>query len=77
MTAEIETARLRLQAVLSELEQACSRSEDFSVQALHEMHALAHLLQESGFKVETVRQGSKLVVEVEALEAVTEYEWSA
>ena len=77
MTPEIESARARLQAILSELEQACSRGETFSVQSLHEMHALTRFLQESGYGVETVRQGSKLVVEVEALETVTDYEWSA
>jgi hypothetical protein len=77
MTPEIESARLQLQAILSGLEQACSRGETFGIQSLHEMHAITRFLQESGYRVETVRQGSELVVKVEALEAVSKYEWSA
>jgi hypothetical protein len=68
---------VRLQAILSELEQAYSRGEAFSVQSLHEMNALTRFLQESGFAVETVREGSKLVVEVEPIATAAEYEWCA
>ena len=77
MTPEIESARIRLQATLSELEQACSRGEDVSIQLLHEMHAITRFLHESGFIIQTVRKDSKLIVEVEPLADVREYEWTA
>lgn len=68
---------MRLQGILSELEQACSNGDRFDVQLLRDMHSLTRLLHESGFSVETVREGSKLVVEVKPLAAVEEYEWAA
>ena len=77
MAPEIESARMRLQAILSEFEQAFSRGENVSIQLLREMHAITRFLHESGFIIETVRQGSKLIVEVEPLVAVEEYEWTA
>lgn len=77
MTPEIESARMRLQGILSELEQACSNGDRFDVQLLRDMHSLMRFLRESGFSVETVRQGSKLVIEVEPFAAVKEYEWAA
>jgi hypothetical protein len=76
-TPEIESARIRLQAILSELEQACSGGENTSIQLLHEMHAITRFLHECGYVIKTVRQGSKLIVEVDPLAAVKEYEWTA
>ena len=47
------------------------------MQLLHEMHAITRFLHENGFIIETVRQGSKLTIEVKPLGAVEEYEWTA
>ncbi len=77
MINEIESARERLQAILSDLERACSDGETFSNELLHEMHSLTQFLHDSGFNVATVRQGSKLIVEVEPFAAATEYDWAA
>jgi hypothetical protein len=77
MTPQIESARNRLQDILSELEQACSSGDNFSAQSLHEMHSLVRFLQENGFSVETIRQGTKLVVEVGPIVEEKEYEWAA
>jgi hypothetical protein len=77
MTPEIESVRMRLQSILSEVEQASSRGENVSIQLLHEMHATTRFLHESGFVIETVQKGSKLIVEVEPLLPVNEYEWTA
>ena len=77
MTPQIESARTRLQEILSELEQACSSGDSFSAQSLHEMHSLVRFLHESGFSVETLRQGTKLVVEIGPIVEEKEYEWAA
>lgn len=65
MTSEIECARDRLQAILSQLEQECSEDEDLSPEGLHDMHSLTHFLHENGFNVATVWREGKLVVEIE------------
>lgn len=75
MTSEIECARERLQALLSEMEGACSGAETFRIELFQEMHSLARFLHQNGFNVATSRQGSKLVVEIEPF--ATEYELAA
>jgi hypothetical protein len=77
MTSEIECARERLQAILSEMEEACSGAGSFTITLIQEMHFLTRLLHESGFNVATIRQGSKLVVEIEPFATVAEYDWAA
>ncbi len=77
MANKFESARERLQAILSELEQACSNDETLSLELLHEMHSLMRFLHKAGFNVATVRHDKKLVVEIEPFTAATEYDWAA
>ncbi len=76
MANEIECAREWLQAILSELEQACSDDESLSLELLHEMHSLTRFLHEAGFNVATVWH-EKLVVEIEPGAVATGYDWAA
>jgi hypothetical protein len=76
MTSEIESACERLQAILSELEYAYADGESFGLELLREMHSLTQFVHENGFNVATVRQDSKVLVEIEPF-AVREYDWAA
>ena len=77
MTSEIESARIQLQEILGELEQAHSRGDTFSAQSLREVHSLAKFLKERGYSVETTRNGRDLIVELEPVGGEEEYEWTA
>ena len=64
MRPEIESVRQRLEMILDELEQCCSKEETFSPQLVEEAHALVRLLHEEGFNTATIRQNNKLTVEI-------------
>lgn len=56
MRPEIESARLRLQTILCQLEQCCADEETFSPQLVQEAHALVRLLHHEGYDMATIRQ---------------------
>ena len=69
MRLEVESARLRLQTILRELDQCCADGETFSPQLVSEAHALVRLLHEEGYKMGTVRQRNGVVIEIEPMRA--------
>jgi hypothetical protein len=67
MCPEIESARLRLETILCELEQCCADEETFSPQLVQEAHALVRLLHEEGYNMAATRQRDKILVEIEPM----------
>jgi hypothetical protein len=65
METEVEMPRARLEEILNGLEQADPDDVGYDPQLIREMHAIINHLHSHGYNLSTVRQGRKLVVEIE------------
>ena len=64
---EVEMLRACLEEILNGLEQADPEDVGYGPQLIREMHAIISHLHSHGYNLPTVRQGRKLVVEIETV----------